>query len=171
MQTRLHRAKRLLRLQDRMHRLAERELAALDRRAQAADTAREDLIGALNAASAFHEPIRATAVGRLKSLAVAAQDLRAQREAAAQQLRDRASRHKRTELWVGRLEREHRREAERRDWAERLDRLAARPEASLRPATPATVAGETSVSAPATDPAGPEDRPRRGDATPDTSVP
>lgn len=123
MQTRLHRTRRLLRLQDRMHRLAERELAVLEQRVQAADTAQEDLIRVLNEASAFHEPIRATSVGRLKALAVAAQDLRAERDASAQQLRDRASRHKRTELWVGRLEEEHRRRAEKRDWAERLDRL------------------------------------------------
>jgi hypothetical protein len=123
MQTRLHRTRRLLRLQERLHRLAERELAALEQQVRAADRAQEDLIRVLNEASAFHEPIRATSVGRLKALAVAAQNLRAERDVSAQQLRDRASRHKRTELWAGRLEDEHRAHLEKRDWAERLDRL------------------------------------------------
>ncbi len=170
MQTRLRRARRLVRLQDRMHRLAERELAVAEHRVRAADTAQEDLIRALNEASNFHEPIRATAVGRLKALAVAAQDLRAERDASAQQLRERATQHRRTALWVERLESAHRLHAERRDWAERLDRLTA-PEASFRPATPVSLADEPSPRATATSSAASEYRVRRGAATPDTSAP
>lgn len=89
MRTRLSRAMRLLRLQDRMHQLAERDLAALDRRVQAADMAQADLIRALNEASAFHEPLRATAVGRLRRLAVEAQELRAERDISALRLMER----------------------------------------------------------------------------------
>lgn len=170
MQTRLRRARRLVRLQDRMHRLAERELAVAEHRVRAADAAQQDLIRALNEASDFHEPIRATAVGRLKSLAVGAQDLRAERDASAQRLRERATQHKRTALWVERLEAAYRHHAERRDWAERLDLLTA-PEASLRPARPASVTNEPSPRAPATISAASEDRIRRGVATPDMTAP
>ncbi|GJE11675.1 hypothetical protein [Methylobacterium longum] len=170
MQARLDRAVRLLRLQDRMHRLAERELALLERRVQAADAAQRDLIRALNEASAFHEPLRATAVGRLKSLAVAAQDLRGEREAAAQRLLDRAAQHKRTGAWAERLETEHRQHAEIRDWAERLDLLTA-PEASLRSARPVSPVGEPSFPAAATGPAGPDGLARGGPPPPDLSAP
>ena len=173
MPSRLSRATRLLRVQDRMRQLAERELAVVERRVQAADTAQADLIRALNEASAFHEPLRATAVHRLKSLAVAAQEARAEREVRARQLLDRASQHKRTEQWVGRLEVEHQRDQEKRDWTERLDLLSSTaPEASLPPAKPDTAAAEPDVSAVAQRPAGPEDRTSRGDPThPDTSTP
>ncbi|MBE7203161.1 MAG: hypothetical protein INR70_35940 [Parafilimonas terrae] len=169
METRLRRATRLLHLQDRMHRLAEGELATLERRVQAADTAQEDLIRALNEASAFHEPIRATAVGRLKSLAIAAQDLRTERDAAAQRLLDRATQHKRTELWAGRLEAEHRQHAEKRDWAERLDLLSA--EASLRSAKPGNPAGEPSHPAAVPGPAAPDGQTPDGHPLPDPSAP
>lgn len=170
MPARLRRAMRLLRLQERMHQLAERNLTLLDRRVQAADTAQEDLIRALNEASAFHEPIRATAVGRLKTLALTAQALRAERDVSAQRLRERATQHKRTELWVGRLEIQHRRDAEKRDWAERLDRLTA-GEASLRSAKPVNGADEPNFPAAATGSAGLEGQVRRGDASPDPSAP
>ena len=170
MEARLRRANRLLRLQDRMHRLAEGELALLEQRVQAADAAQGDLIRALNEASAFHEPLRATAVGRLKTLAVAAQDLRGARDLCAQRLLDRAAQHKRTELWAGRLEAEHRRHVEKQDWAERLDLLTA-PEASLRSAKPASPVGEPSRPATATGPAGPDGPAPDGHAPPDPSAP
>ena len=170
MEARLRRAARLLRLQGRMHQLAERDLAQSERRVQAADAAQGDLIRALNEASAFHEPLRATAVGRLKSLAVAAQDLRAERDAAAHRLLDRATQHRRTELWAGRLEAEHRRHAEKRDWTERLDLIAA-PEASFRSAKPASPVGEARRPATATSPAGPSGRAFDGQALPDPSAP
>lgn len=172
MQSRLDRATRLLRVQDRMRQLAERELANVERRVQAADTAQADLIRALNDASAFHEPLRATAIHRLKNLAVIAQEARAEREIRARQLLDRATQHKRTEHWVGRLEVEQQREREKRDWAERLDLLSSAPaEASLPPAKPVSAADEPDVSAAAPSPAGPEDRTGRGPTHPDTSTP
>ncbi|SDA11453.1 hypothetical protein SAMN02799622_00603 [Methylobacterium sp. UNC378MF] len=156
MRTRLSRATRLLKLQERLHQRAEQEHALLERRVQMADTAREDLIRALNEASAFHEPLRATAVHRLKTLAVAAQELRAERDASTQQLRARATQHRRTELWVDRLGAEVRHWAEKRDWAERLDRLTgATEEASLRSARPANPASEPRLPTAAAGPAGP----------------
>jgi hypothetical protein len=171
MPSRLDRATRILRVQDRMRQLAERELAAVERRVRAADTAQADLIHALNEASAFHEPLRATALHRLKTLAVTAQEARAERDVRARQLLDRATQHKRTEQWVGRLEAEHERDRERRDWAERLDRLSAAVEASLPPAKSDRGADEPDVSAAATSPAGPEDRMSHGPTHPDTSTP
>ena len=170
MEARLRRATRLLRLQDRMHRQAERDLAQSERRVQAADAAQGDLIRALNEASAFHEPLRATAVGRLKSLAVAAQDRRAERDAAAQRLLDRATQHRRTELWADRLEVENRQHAEKRDWAERLDLLTA-PEASFRSAKPASPVGAARRPATATGPAGPDGPAHDGHAPSDPSAP
>ncbi|MCJ2048325.1 hypothetical protein [Methylobacterium sp. J-070] len=170
MQTRLRRATRLLRLQDRMRQLAERELAVLERRVQAADAAQADLIRALNEASAFHEPLRATAIPRLKSLAVTAQGLRAEREVSARKLLERASQHRQTELWTGRLEAEHRQHLEKRDWAERLDRLST-AEASLPPAKPDRHPDEPDSPATAQGSTGPEDQAGRGPAHPDTSVP
>lgn len=169
MQARLDRAKRLLRLQARMHRLAERELAAAEHRVQAADAAQADLIRALNEASAFHEPLRATAVGRLKSLAITAQDSRAEREASARRLLDRAAQHKRAELWAERLEADHRRQVEKQDWAERLDHLAA--EASLRSAKPINPSGQPSFPAAATGPARTGGPARQGPTHLDPSVP
>ncbi|SDN42040.1 hypothetical protein SAMN05216360_10886 [Methylobacterium phyllostachyos] len=173
MQTRLRRATRLMRVQDRMRQRAEQELAGLERRVQAADTAQADLIRALNEASAFHEPLRATALHRLKSLAVTAQALRAERDVSAQQLLDRATQHKRTENWVDRLEAEHRRHREKQDWAERLDLLsaAAAPVASLPPAKPANGADEPDRPATAPRPVDPEDRTGHGPTHPDTSAP
>jgi len=163
-----------MRVQDRMRQRAEQELAGLERRVQAADTAQADLIRALNEASAFHEPLRATALHRLKSLAMTAQALRAERDVSAQQLLDRATQHKRTENWVDGLEAEHRRHREKQDWAERLDLLsvaAATPAASLPPAKPDTVADETERSATAPCPVDPEVRAGRGPTHPDTSAP
>lgn len=171
MRTRLSRAMRLLRLQDRMHQLAERDLAALDRRVQAADMAQADLIRALNEASAFHEPLRATAVGRLRRLAVEAQELRAERDISALRLMERSTQHKRTELWVGRLETAQRQHAEKRDWAERLDHLGLTTEASLRSAKPVNLQDEPRS------PVGPADVScldgwaRRDRNNPDTSTP
>jgi len=170
MRSRLDRATRILRVQDRMRQLAERELAVVERKVQAADTAQADLIRALNEASAFHEPLRATALHRLKSLAVTAQEARAEREVRARQLLDRATQHKRTEQWVGRLEAEQERDREKRDWAERLDLLST-PEASLPPAKPDRGMAEPDVSAAPARPNGPGDRTRHSPTHPDTSTP
>jgi hypothetical protein len=170
MRTRLRRALRLLTLQDRIHRLAEQEHAVLERRVQAADKAREDLIRALNEASAFHEPLRATALERLKSLAVSAQALRDARDASARQLRERATQHKRTALWVDRLEAQVRQQAERRDWAERLDLLTAGA-ASLPPARPASLTDESGLPATVPESAAPGDGAGPDPAFPETSAP
>lgn len=123
MRARLGRANRLLHVQDQLHRRAERDLAQAERRVQEVDAAQADVIRALNEASAFLEPLRDSAVRRLKSLAIEAQGLRTARDQAAQNLLTQATQHKRAERWVDGLEAERRQQAEKQAWAERLDSL------------------------------------------------
>lgn len=168
MQARLGRATRLLRVQDQMHRLAERELARAEQRVQEVDAAQADVIRALNEASWFLEPLRDSAVRRLKALAIQAQGLRAERDRAAQRLITQATQHKRAERWVDGLETERRQQAEKREWAERLDSLAGAAQASLRSAR---ADNPLNPSASPTGSVEPGDQTSHGHERPDTRSP
>jgi len=168
MQARLGRATRLLRVQEQMHRRAERELAQAERRVQDVDAAQADVIRALNEASTFLEPLRDAAVRRLKNLAIEAQGLRAERDKVAQQLITQATQHKRAERWVDGLEAERRQEVEKQDWAERLDSLVGPAQASLRSARPDNPLDQSTAPTGSVEPS---DQTCRGHEHPDTRSP
>jgi len=168
MQARLGRAARLLRVQEQMHRRAERDLAQAEGRVQDVDAAQVDVIRALNEASAFLEPLRDAAVRRLKNLAIEAQGLRAARDSAAQDLITQATQHKRAERWVDGLEAERRQQVEKQIWAERLDSLVGPAQASLRSARPDKPLNQSIAPTGSVEPG---DQTDRGHEHPDTRSP
>lgn len=122
---RLERAARLVRVQEQMRRVAERDLAATRAEAAALEADRAALLGAL-AEGGFGHLLLGAADRRLRSLAVEATELghRAARQAEA--LREQGLARKRAELLAERLGEERAREIERREALERLDGLAGR---------------------------------------------
>jgi hypothetical protein len=123
MQTRLRRVARILEVQQRMHRLAEAELARVDRMTREVAEQRQVLIQALGEISPFHGLFQASTARTLKLLAVDEARLRSDRDARAQALLVSATRRKQTEHLVDDLRAADGKEIEKRAWLERLDAM------------------------------------------------
>ena len=122
---RLERAERLVRVQEQMRRIAERDLAATRAEAAALEADRAALLGAL-AGGGFGHLLLGAADRRLRSLAVEAPELGRRAGQQAEALREQGLARKRAELLAERLGEERAREIERREALERLDGLAQR---------------------------------------------
>jgi hypothetical protein len=131
MKKRLDSITRVLDAQRQLHRAAEWQLARLQRQEAELEEDQRSLIAALNDDNALQGLfIEATA----KRMRAVARKIDATKEAKAQQAREvaaQASRVKRAERLAETVEREHRRDEERRDLAEVIEQALAHRRASL----------------------------------------
>lgn len=123
---RLDRAKRLMRVQEQMRRVAEIDLAASRDRAAAVEADRASLLGALGNGQ-FGPLLLGAANRRLQGLAVQATEIAGEMAQQAGALHERALAEKRAEALVERAAGEAAREGERRALLDCLDGLARRP--------------------------------------------
>lgn len=122
---RLARAGRLLKVQEQMRGMAERDLAATRRRAAQVEADRRVLLETL-AGETMQGLFLEAAARRLRALAAEATALGADAERQAQVVRERGLGEKRAERQVDGLARSHAREREQHALLEQLDAMAAR---------------------------------------------
>jgi hypothetical protein len=134
MQTRLRRVERILHVQERMHRVAEAELARVARRAQEVAEQRRLMVQALGEISPFHGLFQVSTARTLAALAVDEDRLRSDHASRSRALLASATRRKQIAHRVDDLRAECDKEAEKRAWLDRLDglRFAARSGGPVR---------------------------------------
>lgn len=125
---RLRKIRRIQRVQEDLHRLAEWRLAVLAREERALAERQEALIASLNEDDVLHGLFVEAMARRLKSLAGEAERLRAAQEAQTERVLDEARRLKRAERMGDRAAADHRRGAEKRDLQALIEAMASRPE-------------------------------------------
>lgn len=128
---RLKKIERVLAIQQKMHKLAEWKLAALDRERAAVAENRERLVGALNADGPLHGVFVEAMARRLALLARQADRLAADREAQSRRLTEAGLEMKRTERLTGKAQREYRERLGKRDFQDLLEVLVKGDDASL----------------------------------------
>lgn len=128
---RLERARRLMRVQEQMRRVAEIDLAVSRERAAAIEADRAALLEALGTGQ-FGQMLLGAANRRLQSLAVQATEIAAEAAQHTDTLRERGLAEKRASALVDRAAEAQAREGERKAFLDTLDGLARRPgDASL----------------------------------------
>jgi hypothetical protein len=128
---RLHKATRLLGVQEQLHKMAEWKAAALQRQAAELQQAQAALIEILNDDEMLHGLFVDARSRRLQSLAKEETQVKAAQSAQNKVVFEKAMQVKRTERMVETLTVEHRRAQEKKDYLLLLDRLMAKPDASL----------------------------------------
>lgn len=131
MDKRLQKSKRLLRVQEQLHRMTEWKIASLQRQAAELEQAREAIIQTFNGDDALHGLFVEAASRRLQSLAGEASQVQQEQERQARIAFDQAMQVKRTERMIGTLAAERRREVEKKDLLVLLDGMASKSDASL----------------------------------------
>jgi len=125
---RLRKIRRIQRVQEDLHRLAEWRLSVLAREERVLAERQEALIASLNEDDVLHGLFVEAMARRLKTLAGEAERLRAAQEVQTERVLDEARRLKRAERMGDRAAADHRRGSEKRDLAALIEALAARPE-------------------------------------------
>lgn len=131
MDKRLRKTRRLLRVQEQLHRITEWKIAALQRQATEVEQAREEIIKTFNGDDALHGLFVEAASRRLQSLAGQASQLQEEQDRQTKIALEQAMQVKRTERMIGTLAAERRREGEKKDLLVLLDGMASKTDASL----------------------------------------
>jgi hypothetical protein len=131
MDRRLKKVERVLAVQKQLHRLAEWQVAALDRERAELDVSQRELVGALNRDEALHGLFVEAMARRLAALARENDRLGRARIALARRLTEAGLSVKRTERMSGKLRRAADAAAEKRGFADLLDLLGKPDKASL----------------------------------------
>lgn len=131
MDKRLNKTKRLLRVQEQLHRITEWKIAALQRQATELEQAREEIIRTFNEDDALHGLFVEAASRRLQALAGQASQVRQEQDRQKGIALEQAMQVKRTERMIGSLSAEHRRELEKKDLLVLLDGIVSKDRASL----------------------------------------
>ncbi|MBZ6079335.1 hypothetical protein [Microvirga puerhi] len=131
MQKRLQKTKRLLKLQQKLHEIEKWKLAGLQQRIIEVQDAQATLITTLNDDDALHGLFVEARAKRLQSLSVEEVRIKQAQEQQSKVALDKAMKVKRTERLVDRLNVEHRRHDEKKDYLSLLDVLASKTDASL----------------------------------------
>jgi hypothetical protein len=131
MDKRLRKTRRLLKVQEQLHQIAEWKLATLQRQGAELQSTQETLIATLNDDEALHGLFVEARSRRLQALAVEEGRVNAAQEEQKKAALDRAMQVKRTERMVDSLAVEHRRMTEKKDYLLLLDSLATKSGASL----------------------------------------
>ncbi len=129
--SRLAKVERVLAVQRQLNRLAEWNLAALDRKRGAVASSRESLVRALGRDDPLHGLFVEAMARRLTALARESDALDRARAAVSRRLAEEALRMKRTERATARLRRACERVLGKQAFAELLDRLGRPDDASL----------------------------------------
>ena len=128
---RLPKAKRVLKVQEQLHEIAEWRLAGLQRRATEVREAQASLMETLNDEAPLHGLFVEPAARRLRALAVQESEVKQEQERQAQVVLDHAMSVKRTERMVATLAIDARRALEKKADLAQLDLLANRRDADL----------------------------------------
>ena len=131
MERRLKKIERIRAVQEKMHRLAEAKLAALDRERQENASNQETLVSAFNRDDPLHGAFVEAMARRLAILAREAATLQAAREAQNRALTEAGLKLRRTEKMNDRVRRQVRAELGKRTFSDLLDVLAKTDDASL----------------------------------------
>lgn len=131
MDKRLQKTKRLLKVQEQLHRIAEWKLADLQRQATELQSTQQTLIATLNDDQMLHGLFVEARSRRLQTLAAEEGRVKLAEVEQKRATFDRAMQVKRTERMVQTLSVEHRRAAEKKDYLVLLDSLATKSDASL----------------------------------------
>ncbi|KAB2917477.1 MAG: hypothetical protein F9K29_09615 [Hyphomicrobiaceae bacterium] len=127
MSTRAQRARRIRSAQKQLHDIEEARLADLKRELSELETAKRDLISALNDDTALHGLFIDTMARRLRSLSEQAEIVGRRKDAQALKLLEQAALAKRAERLSSKLNQKERSESERALLQEILDRLSSPP--------------------------------------------
>lgn len=127
---RLRKVRRIVEVQEELHRLAEWRLAHLGRQEDELREQQEELVRSLNGDSALHGLFVANMARSLRRLAAETERVVGAREAQRRRVHDEAMRLKRTERVEKRLERSEREAEEKRDLQAFLEGLANKSDAS-----------------------------------------
>ena len=131
MNDRLKKIERIRAVQEKMHRVAEARLAALNREQQENAADQETLVGALNRDDPLHGAFVDAMARRLATLAREAAKIQAAREAQNRALTEAGLKLRRTEKMNDRVRRQVRAEMGKRTFTDLLDVLAKADDASL----------------------------------------
>ena len=126
MSERRDKIRRIKRLQADLHRLAEWRLAKLAQQERSLAEQQEAMLVSLNDEDALHGMFVGAMARRLKSLSGESEVVRAMHDAQSERVLTEAKRLKRVDQMAGRVEDEHRRDAEKRELAQIVDALLAR---------------------------------------------
>lgn len=128
---RLKKIERILSVQEKLHRMAEWNLARTEREKSDLQKTEVEIVSALNEDAALQGLFVDAMAKRLKKLAVEAERVERRREEEARILREEGLRLKRTERMTGRLRREVRDGEGKRGFADLVDTLVKNVDASL----------------------------------------
>ncbi len=131
MDRRLKKVERVLAVQKQLHRLAEWEVAALDRKKAELANGQVELLGALNHDDALQGLFIEAMARRLAALARQSEEVSQARAVMSQQLLEAGLKVKRTERMTGKLRRELEAALGKRGFADLLDLLGRGDQASL----------------------------------------
>lgn len=130
MTSRLAKLRRIVSVQEKLHRLATYRLAELERQSAALRQDQESLVVALNDHEAFAGLFVDAMASQLKRLAREAERVDRAQAVETERVREAALKLKRTERYTGNVGKEHRRSAEKRGFQELLDLVARNRNAS-----------------------------------------
>lgn len=131
MDRRLKKVERVLAVQKQLHRLADWELASLDREKAELAAGETALVSALNGDDNLQGLFIESMARRLKALAIEAERLNQSRKVVSARLTEAGLSVKRTERMTAKLKREMEAEIGKRGFADLLDRLGQPDDASL----------------------------------------
>lgn len=131
MDKRLRKTKRILRVQEQLHRITEWKIVSLQRQAAELEQAREEIIKTFNENDPLHGLFVEAASRRLQSLAGQASQVRQEQDRQKDIALEQAMKVKRSERMIGTLTAERRRELEKKDLLALLDGIASKSDASL----------------------------------------
>lgn len=128
---RLKKIERILSVQEKLHQMAEWNLARTEREKSDLQKTEVEIVSALNEDAALQGLFVDAMAKRLKKLAIEAERVERRREEEARILREEGLRLKRTERMTGRLRREVRDGEGKRGFADLVDTLVKNVDASL----------------------------------------
>jgi len=131
MDKRLRKVKRILKVQEQLHKMAEWKLVQLQRQVTELRDAQTGLIETLNKDDALHGLFVESAAKRIQALAAQENQVEQLREVQSKVVMDKAMQVKRTERMIDGLTLETRRFLEKKDYLSLLDSLTAKRDASL----------------------------------------
>lgn len=131
MKSRLRKIERILSVQDKLHRLAEAKLAALDRQQTEIAENRASLVAAFNRDDPLHGIFVEAMAKRLTLLAREADKLKQEQEAQTRRLTEAGLMLRRTERMTERVRREYLKQLGKRTFGDFLDTLGKDDDASL----------------------------------------
>jgi hypothetical protein len=128
---RLLSARRILSVQRQLQRQEERKLADLQRREAAARTEQEEIIRSLNEKEVLHGLFVFAMAKRMRSLDEQVAALEREKQGTVRRLMEQARKRKRAETLFESVNDAWRREADKRELLEVIERAAGKPDASL----------------------------------------